>query len=74
MIIHRLLISGTDVLTQILPAILLNCFIVLVIEVLLYNNRQIESEMRLYRIEKEKAIYQFEVLKNQINPISCSTA
>ena len=53
-----------DILYQVLPMILWNSIIVLFI----YNKRQIENENKLNIIEKEKAIYQFEALKNQINP------
>ena len=48
--------------------ILWNSIIVLFIELFFYNKRQIENENKLNIIEKEKAIYQFEALKNQINP------
>ena len=48
-----------DILYQVLPMILWNSIIVLFIELFFYNKRQIENE---------KAIYQFEALKNQINP------
>lgn len=49
-------------------SILLNCMVVSFIEIFLYNKRQVENEIRLGIAEKEKAIYQFEALKNQINP------
>ena len=57
-----------DILYQVLPMILWNSIIVLFIELFFYNKRQIENENKLNIIEKEKAIYQFEALKNQINP------
>ncbi|WP_273133462.1 sensor histidine kinase [Culturomica massiliensis] len=44
-----------------LPAIPWNWIIVLQIEIFFYNLRQTE-------MEKEKALYQFKILKNQINP------
>lgn len=55
-----------DILYQALPMILWNSIIVLFIELFFYNKRQIENENKLNIIEK--ALYQFEALKNQINP------
>ena len=57
-----------DILYQALPMVLWNSIIVLFIELFFYNKRQIENENKLNIIEKEKALYQFEALKNQINP------
>lgn len=42
--------------------------VILGIELLIYNKRLNEKETQLAVIEKEKARYQFEALKNQINP------
>ncbi|MDO4930415.1 MAG: histidine kinase [Bacteroidales bacterium] len=67
-IVHVLFTSDINIFMQLIPSVLLNCIIVMFIEILLYNQRQIENKMRLNRAEKEKAIYQFEVLKSQINP------
>lgn len=60
------LLSDTDtsfksILRNSLPAIPWNWIVVLQIEIFFYNLRQTE-------IEKEKALYQFKILKNQINP------
>lgn len=53
---------------NILPAMLCNAIIVLLITIYLYGRRQIESQQRLALLECEKTHYQFEALKNQINP------
>lgn len=55
-------------LESVLPIILWNSIIVLFIEIFFYHKRQIENINKLAVIEKEKALYQFKVLKNQINP------
>lgn len=57
-----------DILRLLMPAILWNSIIVLIIELFFYHQRQVENEIKLNMIQKEKAIYQFEALKNQINP------
>lgn len=49
-----------------------NWIIVLQIEIFFYSLQRSEMEKQMAVIEKEKALYQFEVLKNQINPISYS--
>lgn len=54
-------VSFDYILRSSLPAIPWNWIIVLQIEIFFYNLRQTE-------IEKEKALYQFKILKNQINP------
>lgn len=51
-----------------LPLILWNSIIVLLIEIFLYNQRQIDAEKKIALIEKEKLHYQYETLKAQINP------
>ncbi|MCD7924330.1 MAG: histidine kinase [Bacteroides sp.] len=61
-------ISSWPIFRNSLPVIPLNWIIVLQIEIFLYSLQQTEIEKRLVLIEKEKALYQFEVLKNQINP------
>lgn len=53
---------------NILPTSLCNCIITLVVCVYLYGLREIESARRLADIESEKVKYQFEALKNQVNP------
>ena len=45
-----------------------NWIIVLQIEIFFYSLQRSEMEKQMAVIEKEKALYQFEVLKNQINP------
>lgn len=55
-------------LRNLLAGILLNCMVVSIIEIFLYHKSQLENEMKLNIAEKEKAVYQFEALKNQINP------
>ena len=45
-----------------------NSIIMLIAEIYFYNQRYLENKARLATIEKEKAQYQFEALKNQINP------
>lgn len=57
-----------DLLKVFLPAVIWNSFIVLLIEIFFYNQRQSEAEKKLANIEKEKIQYQYETLKNQINP------
>lgn len=61
-------ISFWIILKSSLPIIPWNWIIVFQIEIFLYSLQQTEMEKRLAFIEKEKALYQFEVLKNQINP------
>ena len=51
-----------------LPLILWNTSIVLLIEIFRYSQQQVEVEKQLVIAQKEKALYQFEALKNQINP------
>jgi two-component system LytT family sensor kinase len=71
-VLNALLISGRtdawDILRGSLPVIPWNWIIVLQIEIFFYSLQRAEIEKQLVVIEKEKALYQFEVLKNQINP------
>ncbi len=60
-LLNYLLSSTFHLLKSILPIIPWNLIVVLQIEIFFYNLQQTE-------IEKEKALYQFKVLKNQINP------
>ncbi len=53
---------------QILSFLIWNGIIILFVELYLYGNAQTENEKRIIEIEREKAIYQFNALKNQINP------
>lgn len=57
-----------DFLSSIIPGTLCNAIIVLLISIYLYGKRQMESRQRLALMEREKMRYQFEALKNQINP------
>ena len=45
-----------------------NSMIMLVAEIFYYSQQYLENKARLANVEKEKAQYQFEALKNQINP------
>lgn len=60
--------DGWLLLRSSLPVVPWNWIIVLQIEIFFYHLQRSEMEKRLAVIEKEKALYQFEVLKNQINP------
>ena len=53
---------------QMIPTILWNSLFVLFIELSLYNRQLMENKMLLMEMEKEKAVYQFEALKSQLNP------
>lgn len=53
---------------QMTPTLLWNSLAVLFIELSLYNRQLFESKMLLMETEKEKAVYQFEALKSQLNP------
>lgn len=66
--IARLYSHPFSIAGSLFPIILWNSLIVLFIELFFYNRRQIEQQRRLAVMEKEKALYQFEALKNQINP------
>lgn len=57
-----------DFLSSIIPGTLCNAILVLLISIYLYGKRQMESQQRLAWMEREKMRYQFEALKNQINP------
>lgn len=56
--------SGWDIFKSSLPVIPWNWIAVFQIEIFFYNLQQTEMEKRLAIIEKERALYQFEVLKN----------
>lgn len=53
---------------QIVPTLLWNSLAVLFIELSLYTRRLFENKMLMMEMEKEKALYQFEALKSQLNP------
>lgn len=61
-------IPVTDIMKSVLAVIPWNWIAVLQIEIFFYHVQQADIANRLATIEKEKALYQFEVLKNQINP------
>lgn len=53
---------------NVMPAMLCNSIVVLLLSLYLYGKYQMESQQRLSYMEKEKMRYQFEALKNQVNP------
>ncbi len=57
-----------EILKSTIFTLLWNSAVVLLIEIYLYNQRQIEAEKRIALIEKEKLQYQYATLKAQINP------
>ena len=61
-------VNGWYILKGSLPVVPWNWIIVLQIEIFFYSLQRAEIEKQLAVMEKEKALYQFEVLKNQINP------
>ena len=61
-------IRKQDIWQQLLPTILCNSFIVLIMEIFIYYKLVLENKTQLAIMEKEKAQYQLEALKNQINP------
>ncbi|MFD2556103.1 sensor histidine kinase [Sphingobacterium tabacisoli] len=48
--------------------VLWNSIVVLLIEILFYNRRQLEAERQMAAMEREKIQYHYEALKAQINP------
>lgn len=60
--------SGVDYLGSAAIAILANCIVVLMIEVFLYNRKQLEAEKRAMAAEKEKIQYMYDTLRSQVNP------
>lgn len=57
-----------DVLGGVLTFIVWNSITILGIELYLFQRSILEKEALMARMEKEKATYQFEALKNQMNP------
>ena len=53
---------------NVMPATLCNAIVVLLLSLYLYDKHQMENQQRLSCMEKEKMRYQFEALKNQVNP------
>lgn len=67
--IARILMGSDDNwLVSSLTFILWNSIVVLGVELYVYHRSVLEKETQLARLEKEKAAYQFEALKQQINP------
>ena len=60
--------ADTYILEGCMAFLVWNCMIVFGIELYIYHCNVMEKETELARIEKEKASYRFEALKNQINP------
>lgn len=71
-LIINYLIKNTEILSYLtqfaIPLIIWNSIIIFMIELFLYNQRQVEVEKKLAITEKEKIQYQYETLKAQINP------
>lgn len=65
---HHLLGSDASALTITMTFVLWNSIVVLGVELYVYHRSVLEKETQLARLEKEKAAYQFEALKQQINP------
>lgn len=57
-----------SIVRNVLPAVLCNGIIILFIYMYLYARREIEISQRLAMAENEKIKYQFEALKQQVNP------
>lgn len=60
--------SSPNPLYQVSAFLMINSIIVLFIELLLYHNAQMNNEKTIMEIEKEKALYQLNALKSQVNP------
>lgn len=65
---HYLVDTSSNVLSITMTFLLWNSIVVLGVELYVYHRSVLEKEMLLARLEKEKAAYQFEALKQQINP------
>lgn len=63
-------LSGTEILfsQRIILSSFCNTLFMLIAEIFFYNRQYLENKAQLAIMEKEKAQYQFEALKNQINP------
>lgn len=60
--------KNIDLIRMVIPSILVGGIILLCVELYLFGVRHSYDSKRLLEIEKEKAKYQYEALKNQINP------
>lgn len=63
-----LMADGYSFIRYFLPLFLWNTLIMLIIELFFYNRMYTTNKVKLAMMEKEKAQYQLETLKNQINP------
>ena len=68
MILNLIGISVWESVEQMMPTLLWNTIAILFIELSLYNRQLLKNKMLLMEMEKEKAVYQFEALKSQLNP------
>lgn len=57
-----------DLIGSAIMSVLANCMIVLIIEVLFYNQKQLEAEKRAIAAEKGKLQYMYDSLRSQVNP------
>lgn len=60
--------KSVDFVQRIMPALLLGAVILLCVELYQLGEKRSADSKRLLEIEKEKAKYQYQALKNQINP------
>ena len=60
--------KNVDFIRLLMPSLLVGGIILLCVELYLFGVRHSHDSKRLLEIEKEKAKYQYEALKNQINP------
>lgn len=60
--------NHVDFISQIMTSLLVGALILLCVELYMLGIRHSNDAKRLLEIEKEKARYQYEALKNQINP------
>lgn len=65
---HHFIGSDAKDITITMTFILWNSIVLLGVELYVYHRSVLEKETQLARLEKEKAAYQFEALKQQINP------
>lgn len=68
LLVQQLIAPQKEPLETVLAFVTWNSMVVLGIEIFIYHKGMMEQEATLARIEKEKAAYQYEALKNQINP------
>lgn len=57
-----------DLIGSVIMSVLANCMIVLMIEVIFYNQKQLEAEKRAIVAEKGKLQYMYDSLRSQVNP------